>query len=149
MHTVGSAAEARRRVGDGVDVIVAQGVESGGHVWGQVASMALVPAVADAVGPVPVVAAGGIADARGIAAAMALGASGVWMGTASWQHSSLPRIRRIKMRCSGRWRQIPSTRVCLTGAGGMRPTGYCVTPRSRGANGRTEALVRGVRVRAR
>jgi NAD(P)H-dependent flavin oxidoreductase YrpB (nitropropane dioxygenase family) len=81
MHTVGSAAEARRRAGDGVDVIVAQGFESGGHVWGQVSTMALVPAVADAVGPVPVVAAGGIADARGIAAAMALGASGVWLGT--------------------------------------------------------------------
>ena len=41
MHTVDSAAEARRRVGDGVDVIVAQGVESGGHVWGQVSTMAL------------------------------------------------------------------------------------------------------------
>ncbi len=81
MHTVGSAAEARRRAGDGVDVIVAQGIESGGHVWGQVSTMALVPAVVDAVGPVPVIAAGGIADARGIAAALALGASGVWMGT--------------------------------------------------------------------
>jgi NAD(P)H-dependent flavin oxidoreductase YrpB (nitropropane dioxygenase family) len=81
MHTVGSAAEARQRVGDGVDVVVAQGIESGGHVWGQVSTMALVPAVVDAVDPVPVVAAGGVADARGMAAAMALGASGVWMGT--------------------------------------------------------------------
>jgi nitronate monooxygenase len=81
MHTVGSAAEARQRAGEGVDVIVAQGAEAGGHVWGQVSTMALVPAVADAVGPVPVLAAGGIADARGVAAAMALGASGAWMGT--------------------------------------------------------------------
>lgn len=81
MDTVGSAAEARRRVDDGADVIVAQGFEAGGHVWGQVSTMALVPAVADMAGPVPVVAAGGISDARGIAAAMALGAAGVWMGT--------------------------------------------------------------------
>ena len=81
MHTVGSAAEARQRAADGVDVIVAQGAEAGGHVWGQVSTMALVPAVADAVGTVPVIAAGGIADARGVAAALALGASGAWMGT--------------------------------------------------------------------
>ncbi|MHB1930967.1 MAG: NAD(P)H-dependent flavin oxidoreductase, partial [Acidimicrobiales bacterium] len=81
MHTVGSAAEARQRAADGVDVVVAQGLEAGGHVWGQVSTMALVPAVVDAVGDVPVVAAGGIADARGVAAALALGASGVWMGT--------------------------------------------------------------------
>ena len=50
LHTVGSAAEARQRVADGVDVIVAQGAEAGGHVWGQVSTMALVPAVADAIG---------------------------------------------------------------------------------------------------
>ncbi len=81
MHTVGSGAEARQRIGDGVDVVVAQGTESGGHVWGEVSTMALVPAVVNAVDPVPVIAAGGVADARGIAAAMALGASGVWMGT--------------------------------------------------------------------
>lgn len=81
MLTVGSAAEARRAVELGIDVVVAQGHEAGGHVWGEVATMALVPAVVDAVSPVPVVAAGGIADGRGLAAALALGAAGVWLGT--------------------------------------------------------------------
>lgn len=78
--TVGSAEEARRVAGAGADAVVAQGWESGGHVWGEIATMALVPAVADAVG-IPVLAAGGIADARGVAAALALGADGVWAGT--------------------------------------------------------------------
>src|SRR5262249_7705348 len=52
-----------------------------GHVWGEVASLPLIPCVVDAVSPVPVVAAGGIADGRGLAAALMLGASGVWLGT--------------------------------------------------------------------
>ncbi len=65
----------------GCDLVVAQGTEAGGHT-GQVATMALVPQVVDAVGDkVPVVAAGGIVDGRGMAAAMALGADGVWIGT--------------------------------------------------------------------
>lgn len=81
MLTVGSAAEARRAKELGIDIIVAQGHEAGGHVWGQVTTMALVPAVVDAVSPLPVVAAGGIADGRGLAAALALGAAGVWLGT--------------------------------------------------------------------
>jgi NAD(P)H-dependent flavin oxidoreductase YrpB (nitropropane dioxygenase family) len=80
-HSVGSVGEARRAADAGVDVIVAQGWEAGGHVRGEVATMALVPAVCDAVGPLPVVAAGGIADGRGMAAAIALGAAGVWLGT--------------------------------------------------------------------
>ena len=80
--TVGSAAEAKRAAEAGVDVIVAQGWEAGGHVWGEVATMPLIPAVVDAVaGKIPVVAAGGIADGRGLAAALALGAEGVVMGT--------------------------------------------------------------------
>jgi nitronate monooxygenase len=81
MHTVGSAEEARRSVAAGVDVIVAQGWEAGGHVWGTVATLPLVPAVVDAVTPVPVIAAGGIGDARGVAAVLALGAQAAWLGT--------------------------------------------------------------------
>ena len=96
MHTVGSAADARRAVDAGVDVIVAQGWEAGGHVRGTVATMPLVPAVVDAVSPAPVVAARGIADGRGLAAALALGAVGVWIGTrllASNEAAIHPRYR--------------------------------------------------------
>lgn len=80
-HTVASAEEARRAVAAGVDLLVAQGWEAGGHVWGEVATLPLVPRVVDAADPVPVLAAGGIADGRGLAAALALGAAGVWLGT--------------------------------------------------------------------
>lgn len=79
--TVGSAEEARRAVDAGVDVVVTQGWEAGGHVWGKVATLPLVPRVVDAVAPVPVVAAGGIGDGRGLAAVLALGAAGAWLGT--------------------------------------------------------------------
>lgn len=81
LHTVGSADEARRAVAAGVDVVVAQGWEAGGHVWGSVATLPLVPAVVDAVAPLPVVAAGGIGDGRGVAAVLALGAQAAWVGT--------------------------------------------------------------------
>ncbi len=81
LHTVASAEEARRAAAAGVDAVVAQGWEAGGHVWGEVATMALVPRVVDAVAPLPVVAAGGIADGRGLAAVLALGAGAGWMGT--------------------------------------------------------------------
>lgn len=65
----------------GADVVVAQGTEAGGHT-GTISTMPLVPHVVDAVAPIPVIAAGGIADGRGLAAALMLGAEGVWMGTA-------------------------------------------------------------------
>ena len=78
---VGSVAAAQRSVRAGVDVVIAQGVEAGGHVAGQVATSVLVPRVVDTVAPTPVVAAGGIADARGLVAALALGAQGVVLGT--------------------------------------------------------------------
>ena len=81
MLTVGSAEEARRAVDQGVDIVVAQGWEAGGHVWGQVSTLALVPAVVDAVPGTPVIAAGGIADGRGLAAVLTLGAGAAWMGT--------------------------------------------------------------------
>jgi len=75
--TVGQAIEAAER---GVDVIIAQGGEAGGYS-GNVSTMTLVPQVVDAVSPIPVVAAGGIFDGRGIAAALVLGAAGVNLGT--------------------------------------------------------------------
>lgn len=78
---VGSVAEAVRAVEVGVDVIVAQGAEAGGHLAGEIGGLALVPRVVDAVAPTPVVAAGGIVDGRGVVAALALGAEGVWVGT--------------------------------------------------------------------
>lgn len=77
----GTAAHARRHVDNGVDIVVAQGYEAGGHT-GEIASMVLVPEVVDAVGDTPVLAAGGIGTGRQVAAALALGASGVWMGSA-------------------------------------------------------------------
>lgn len=82
----------------GADVIIAQGSDAGGHA-GAIGTFALLPAVVDAVAPIPVVAAGGIADGRGLAAALLLGAHGAWMGTrfvtshewggASWEQQAV------------------------------------------------------------
>jgi enoyl-[acyl-carrier protein] reductase II len=81
VNMCGKVAHARAAVDAGCDLVVAQGTEAGGHT-GQVATMPLVPQIVDAVGDqVPVVAAGGIFDGRGLAAAIALGADGVWLGT--------------------------------------------------------------------
>jgi NAD(P)H-dependent flavin oxidoreductase YrpB (nitropropane dioxygenase family) len=78
---VGAKQHAERQVAIGVDVIVAQGTEAGGHC-GEISTMVLIPEVVDAVGPdVPVLAAGGIATGRQMAAALALGAQGVWTGS--------------------------------------------------------------------
>lgn len=77
----GSVRNAQRHVEAGVDIIVAQGAEAGGHT-GKIATFPLIPQVVDAVRPLPVVAAGGIGDGRGVAAALALGAIGAWIGTA-------------------------------------------------------------------
>jgi len=80
MHMVSAVDEAKRAADAGADLIVAQGTEGGGHV-GMVAGMVLVPMVARAVEPVPVVAAGGIATGAQLAAALMLGAEGVLLGT--------------------------------------------------------------------
>jgi enoyl-[acyl-carrier protein] reductase II len=77
---IASVALAVRLARSGADALVAEGMESGGHV-GDVATMPLVPQVVDAVGEVPVIAAGGFADGRGLLAALALGAVGIQMGT--------------------------------------------------------------------
>jgi NAD(P)H-dependent flavin oxidoreductase YrpB (nitropropane dioxygenase family) len=77
----GKAAHAVRHVESGVDIVVAQGYEAGGHT-GEIASMVLIPEIVDAVGSrAPVLAAGGIGSGRQVAAALALGAVGVWMGS--------------------------------------------------------------------
>lgn len=77
---VQSVAQAQRAANAGVDAIIAQGTEAGGHT-GMAGTLALVPAVVDSVGDIPVVAAGGIADGRGLAAVLMLGAAGVSLGT--------------------------------------------------------------------
>src|SRR2546423_10413452 len=79
---IGRKEQAIRDVQTGVDLIIAQGYEAGGHT-GEVASMVLIPDVVDAVAPTPVLAAGGVGSGRQMAAAMALGADGVWAG-AGW-----------------------------------------------------------------
>jgi NAD(P)H-dependent flavin oxidoreductase YrpB (nitropropane dioxygenase family) len=76
----GTVEHAQKHAEAGVDIVVAQGYEAGGHT-GEIATMVLVPEVVDAVSPLPVLAAGGIACGRQITAALALGAQGVWMGS--------------------------------------------------------------------
>ncbi|HEY5526906.1 MAG TPA: nitronate monooxygenase [Candidatus Anoxymicrobiaceae bacterium] len=76
----GNSKNAKRMADSGIDLLVAQGSEAGGHT-GRVGTMALVPACIDAAQPIPVLAAGGIADGRGVAGALAMGCVGVWVGT--------------------------------------------------------------------
>jgi NAD(P)H-dependent flavin oxidoreductase YrpB (nitropropane dioxygenase family) len=79
-YMAGTVSEAQRAAAAGADIIVAQGSEGGGHV-GWMGSMPLIPMVVDAVAPIPVLAAGGFADGRGLVAALALGAQGILLGT--------------------------------------------------------------------
>jgi enoyl-[acyl-carrier protein] reductase II len=97
----GTVEHAQRAVEAGCDLVIAQGTEAGGHT-GRVATMPLVPQVVDAVGArVPVVAAGGIVDGRGLAAALALGADGVWVGTrfvATPEARTVPGFKDVLLR---------------------------------------------------
>src|SRR5678809_1056301 len=79
MNVAGAVKHARTAQAGKLDAVIAQGTEAGGHT-GRIAGMALIPQVVDAV-TIPVIAAGSIVDGRGLAAALALGAQGVWMGT--------------------------------------------------------------------
>lgn len=93
----GSAAEAQAAKRAGADAIIAQGFEAGGHVRGTVTTLALIPEVRDAIGDLPMLAAGGIADGRGLAAVIALGADGAVFGTrflASHEAAAHPIFKR-------------------------------------------------------
>jgi nitronate monooxygenase len=100
---VQTVAGAKAAVSEGAGMIVAQGTEAGGHSGGR-GTMALVPAVVDAVGGIPVVAAGGIADGRGLAAALMLGASGALCGTAFYvarESLAHPNAKDAAVKASG------------------------------------------------
>ena len=101
---VGSVEAAKRAAGDGIEAIVAQGSEAGGHNYGALPTMALVPMVVDAVAPSLVLASGGIADGRGVAAALALGADGVWVGSRMVAtREFFPRTAASAIRQRSRW----------------------------------------------
>lgn len=104
VQVVGSVDEAKRAADTGFDLVVAQGREAGGHVRGNLGTIALVPQVVDAIDPLPVIAAGGISDSRGVAAALALGAAGVWVGTrflTAVEADIHPEYRELVLRASG------------------------------------------------
>lgn len=95
---VGSVEEALAAAKAGVDGIIAQGVEAGGHVKSTTSLSTIVPAVAEAVGPVPVIASGGIATGRGVVAALTLGAQAVSMGTRFVASEEIQVIQEYKQR---------------------------------------------------
>lgn len=95
MHMVPTVADAVKAAEAGADVIVAQGMDGGGHI-GLIGTITVVPAVATAVAPVPVLGAGGIADGRGLAAMLVLGAAGVLVGTRFLATNEAPLHERFK-----------------------------------------------------
>ena len=113
MAVVGNVARAKICEEQGIDIIVASGSEAGGHV-GRVATLPLVPAVVNAV-KLPVVAAGGIADARGFVAALALGACGVQMGTRFYATQEATAAREEKMKIVEASEDGTMVSIALTG----------------------------------
>jgi hypothetical protein len=126
MLQVGSAEEATHGAAAGVDFIVAQGVEAGGHVRGQVGLLPLLSAVVESVAPVPVIAAGGIVDGHGAGCSV-----GRWVPTACGLAPvlspvrNLRRIRTTKGVCSQPPRQTPSTRKSSMSVGLPTPHTAC------------------------
>jgi NAD(P)H-dependent flavin oxidoreductase YrpB (nitropropane dioxygenase family) len=120
----GGVPEARKAAQAGADVIIAQGTEGGGHVGWQT-TMTLMPMVVDAVAPIPVLAAGGIADGRGLAAAIMLGADGVLLGTrflASRESSLHPNFKQAILESDGHdtlLSEIPDIAAGLVWPGAM------------------------------
>jgi NAD(P)H-dependent flavin oxidoreductase YrpB (nitropropane dioxygenase family) len=123
-HMAGTVSEAVRAAEAGADIIIAQGTEGGGHV-GWMASLPLVPMVVDAVAPTPVLAAGGVADGRGLAAALSLGAEGVLLGTrflATVESPLPPNFKRAIVESDGHDTQlseIPDIAAGLVWPGAM------------------------------
>src|SRR5262249_38650838 len=131
MYMAGEVPEAVRAAEAGADVIVAQGTEGGGHV-GWMATMALVPMVVQAVAPIPVLAAGGIADGRGLAAALALGAEGVLVGTrflATDESPLHPNFKQAIVRSAGHHTTL--TEIPDIAAGNIWPGAMARTLRNR------------------
>ena len=113
---VGSVAAAEHAAAAGVNFVIAQGTEAGGHTHGEISTMALVPRVVDAVAPVPVAAAGGIANGRGLVAALALGADGAVLGTrflATPEANAHPRYKQLIIEAGGE----DTVRTTLFGGG--------------------------------
>jgi hypothetical protein len=120
---VGSVSAAKRAQQAGADFIIAQGVEAGGHVAGTVSTMVLVPRVVDSVAPTPVVAAGGIADGRGLAAALALGQTPLYSELGySRQPNAMP-TRSTKGRFLRRAKKNLFTLLCSVTALPPTPAG--------------------------
>lgn len=121
---VTSLDEARRAVEVGADVIVAQGSEAGGH-GGQRGTLPFVPAVVDLVTPTPVLAAGGIADGRGVAAALVLGAAGALVGTLfQTSHEALVAPEVLKALLERNAEDTERSRVLDIARGSSWPTDY-------------------------